>query len=104
MKSIAIFPTIFKDASFDKVIQDESRIFIVQQLLDALTNNKTNWFYLHGMFGTGKSYLASAMCNEILDKGGSALFAYMPQYIKSETRAYMKEVDCLVLDKPYSSV
>jgi primosomal protein DnaI len=64
--------------------------------------------YLSGNFGSGKSYLLSAMINEIVKSGKKASLVYYPEFLRSlkasfgkdfdEQFNYAKNADLLLLD------
>ena len=66
--------------------------------------------YLNGNFGCGKTYLLSAMLNELAKKGYKVAMIYYPEFLRSLKESfngtdeykikfnYMKKVDVLLLD------
>ena len=64
--------------------------------------------YLSGSFGSGKSYLLSAMINELVKDGNKAALVYYPEFLRSlkasfgkdfdEQFNYAKKADLLLLD------
>ena len=49
--------------------------------------------YLSGNFGSGKSYLISAMLNELVKKGYKAAFVYYPNFLRSLKAAFNSDFD-----------
>lgn len=65
--------------------------------------------YIHGNFGTGKSYLLGAMAKELAVKGISSTLVYLPEFMREikqsisdntvgEKIQFAKETDILMLD------
>ncbi len=65
--------------------------------------------YISGMYGTGKTYILAALCNELTKKGHKVMFAYYPDLsreLKScidkgnleEMIQQLKEIEILMLD------
>ena len=65
--------------------------------------------YLHGKYRTGKTYLLSAIANELLDKNASVVFAYFPDLVRNFKNSFndnsleqkvkqLKTCDVLILD------
>ncbi|MGE9276711.1 MAG: ATP-binding protein [Candidatus Phytoplasma pruni] len=66
-------------------------------------------FYLHGHFGTGKTFLLKALTKELIHKNISVLFIFMPDLARQFKTTwysdllekkiyYLKKVPCLILD------
>jgi len=72
-------------------------------------NQYEQGIYIHGSYGTGKSYLLSAIAQELAERGISVLFVYMPDLTRSlkqgmnegnleERINRLKQADVLMMD------
>lgn len=106
-------PSEIKDASFKNVYTDDkSRIPIIKYFKDFINsyNNKTliKGMYLHGSFGSGKTYLIAALFNEMAKKGVKSIMIYYPEFLRklkasfqtnySEQYDDIKKIPLLLLD------
>jgi primosomal protein DnaI len=68
-----------------------------------------NGFYIHGHFGTGKTFLLKALTKKLIYKNVSVLFIFMPDLARQfknnwysdlleKKLNYLKKVPCLILD------
>lgn len=71
------------------------------------SSKKCKGLYLHGNFGCGKTYLISAMFNELNKKRVSSEIVYFPDLLReikgdfenfADRMEYLKEVDLLLID------
>ena len=81
-------PDSLKEASMkDIYVKDKKRIPIVKFLknfYDTYENDKhQKGLYLHGSFGSGKTYLSCAMLNELSKKGVDVKICYYPELLRS---------------------
>jgi primosomal protein DnaI len=71
---------------------DKSRFSVIKKLKDFIDNymNKkpTKGLYLHGSFGGGKTYLISAMFNELAKKDIKSVIVYWPELLRSLKEAF----------------
>jgi primosomal protein DnaI len=89
---ITIFnePYNIRTASFDNIDKtDKKRVALIKWILeyykDYKNGNKRKGLYLHGSFGSGKSYLISALLNELGAIGAKVVIAYYPEVIRDLT-------------------
>lgn len=89
-KNVIMFdiPKEIRDAKMNKVfIDDKNRIPTIEYLTNFLKNYKNNpnqkGLYLNGNFGSGKTYLVSAMFNELAKSNISSVVIYWPEYLRS---------------------
>lgn len=96
----------------DIYMDDESRIdtikWITTFIKEYKKKNTYKGLYLSGNFGSGKSYLISAMINELIKSGYKGALIYYPEFLRSlkasfskdfdEQFNYVKNVDLLLLD------
>ena len=101
-----------QDASFDDFYttteNKEKALHLAEKFVKNYPNDKQG-LYLYGEYGTGKSYLMSAMAKELTRKNVNVLFVFMPDLVRSirsnmnqgtlEKRVnQLKQCDCLILD------
>ena len=70
----------------DLFIDDKNRVKLIKYANDFIkkfnTDNKIKGLYLHGSFGSGKSYIISALINELSKKGVNGVVVYYPSLLK----------------------
>ncbi len=106
-------PVEIKGAAMSKIdINDKKRVKVIKWLKDFYdhydTEEKKKGLYLHGNFGSGKTYLITAMLNELNKKKHSVLVVYYPELLRSlkasfdtdfkERVDYIANVELLLLD------
>ena len=81
-------PDNLKMASMkDIYVKDKKRIPIIKFLKGFYDSYETNkhqkGLYLHGSFGSGKTYMICAMLNELAKKGADVYVCYYPELLRS---------------------
>lgn len=116
-KNIYLFdvPNDIKNASMkDIYTDDKERIPVIKWIKNFLDNysknNECKGLYLTGSFGCGKTYLVSAMLNELAKKGSNVAIVYFPEFLRSLKSSFndddefkkkfetIKKVELLLLD------
>ena len=101
-----------KDASFKNVYKDKARLPILKYFKDFIDeynqNKKPKGIYLHGSFGSGKTYLIAALFNEMAKKGARSILIYYPEFLRKLKSSFqtsyneqceeIKKIDLLLLD------
>jgi len=103
-----------QDATLDRFeVYNEEREKAHKRALDFLDNYRKDRYYkglyIYGKYGTGKSYLLSAIAQVLAERNVSVLFVYMPDLVRSikqgmnegnlEARInLLKQADVLMLD------
>lgn len=96
----------------DIYIDDAKRAPIIKWINNFIKNYESNpkqkGLYLHGSFGSGKTYLISAMFNELAKRGVRSAILYWPEYLRdlkgsfnqdfNEKIQYIKKVPLLLID------
>ncbi len=90
LKNIDIYkmPKEISEASFRKIYKDDSnRLETIKYLKEFYDNySKGKYYkglYLHGNFGCGKTYLISALFNELAKKNYHSTIIYFPEFLRS---------------------
>lgn len=106
-------PLGVKEASFKDIYKDDKhRLPIIKYFKDFMDNynkkDKPKGLYLHGSFGSGKTYLIAALFNEMAKKGVNSTLVYYPEFLRSlkssfktdyeERFDYIKKSPLLLLD------
>ena len=80
-------PKNLKDAKIKDIYTDDnSRSEAIKYILKYIENYKKEdlkGLYLHGNFGTGKTYLIAALFNELAKKGEKSAIIYFPEFLRS---------------------
>ena len=92
-------------------LSDKKRTHVLKWIKNFIVKyNKNDEFkglYLHGSFGAGKTYLISAMFNELSKKRITTEIVYFPELLRDiksdfdimgDTIAYLENVDLLLID------
>ena len=99
------------NASLKDVIKDKERIKVIKWIKEFYDNYDKNGeykgLYLHGNFGCGKTYLISALFNELSKKRIDAEIVYFPELLRdiksdfdtfADRIEYLENVDLLLID------
>lgn len=116
-KNITLYdmPLEIREASMkDICIDDDSRLEVIEWLNDYIKNykkgEKNKGLYLTGNFGCGKTYLISAMLNELAKLDKKIAIVYYPEFLRSLKASfsddseyntkfnYIKKVELLLID------
>ncbi len=80
-------PEILKNASLSELINEKERSSILKYIKDFLkkkvNGEEVKGLYLSGSFGSGKSYILSALLNELSNKGYNTVNVYYPRLLNS---------------------
>lgn len=79
-------PSVLVNASLSNLISEKERTSILKYIKDFLkkkiNNENVKGLYLSGSFGSGKSYILSALLNELSNKGFKTVNVYYPALLK----------------------
>jgi len=80
-------PKVLMNASLSNLINEKERNSILKYIKDFLkkkvSGESVKGLYLSGSFGSGKSYILSALLNELSNKGYKTVNVYYPSLLKS---------------------
>ncbi len=87
-----------KNASFKDVYKDDkARLPILKyfkEFIDQYKNDeKPKGVYLHGSFGSGKTYLIAALFNEMAKKGVRSILIYYPEFLRKLKSSFQTNYD-----------
>lgn len=103
-------PEYVKEASLDNIYKtDKKRFEVINWLMDFLDDfengNQCKGLYLHGNFGCGKTYLISAIFNELAKSGHKSSIIFWPEFLRQafyddfrDKFEYIKKVPLLLID------
>lgn len=78
-------PKALKKAKLSEIIVDKERKETIKYITEFIkkfkNNEKMKGLYLHGNFGSGKSYMISALINELAKEGIDAVIVYYPKLL-----------------------
>lgn len=85
-----------KDANLSNVFRDDkNRVEILKKIMsyynNFFTDNKDKGIYLYGSFGTGKTYLISALLNELAKKGVKSTVVHVPELIRGLKESFSSD-------------
>ena len=89
LKNVTTFniPNYIKEASMKDIYKDDKNRFetikyIVKFIDDYLEHKKVKGLYLYGNFGCGKTYLISAMINELAKNNVKSTIVFWPEFLR----------------------
>ncbi len=95
-------PKFIKEAKMSDIYPEKERLSIIKYMKDFIskfdTDKKLKGLYLCGSFGSGKSYLISALINEVSKKGYNSIILYYPNLLSSLKASFNTEDFDIKLD------
>lgn len=92
--SLFDMPKNLKDAKIKNIYTDDSlrkdAIKEVVLFLKNYENGEKKGIYLHGSFGSGKTYLIAALFNELAKKGEKSAIIYFPEFLRTLKASFQK--------------
>jgi primosomal protein DnaI len=86
ISSLYVPKEILKASLGDIDLDDPGRLMAIKMAKDFIKNynpgEKQKGLYLHGPFGTGKSYLLGAIANELANRHISSMLVYVPELFR----------------------
>lgn len=92
-KNISIFelPKEIREADVSKIDKtDKKRFEVIKWLFTFIKDypNVNKGLFLHGSFGSGKTYLIAAVFNELAKKGVKGAIVFWPEYLTNLKRSF----------------
>lgn len=88
-------PEYVKKAKMKDIIAEKERLSIIKYMKDFINkfekSEKIKGLYLCGSFGSGKSYLMSALINELSKKGYNSVILYYPNLLNNLKSSFNTE-------------
>lgn len=78
-------PTSIKNANFKNLYKDKNRIEVIKKMKNYLSSyftEREKAIYLHGSFGSGKTYLVAALFNELAKKDVKGIVIHLPEFLR----------------------
>ena len=91
-------PVSIQNAKMSEIdLGDKKRAKVLKWIKDFYkeyqTNKNAKGCYLHGSFGSGKSYILAALFNEIAKKGANAVIIYYPEMLRRLRESFYDDFD-----------
>ncbi len=90
-------PKFLREASMSEIIREKERLEIIKYIkgfLDKFEKNEhEKGIYLHGSFGSGKSYIISALLNELSKKNVKCVNVYFPSLLRSLKESFYESFE-----------
>lgn len=91
-------PLAIQNAKMSEIdLGDKKRAKVLKWIKDFYkeyqTNKNAKGCYLHGSFGSGKSYILAALLNEIAKKGANAVIIYYPEMLRRLRESFYDDFD-----------
>lgn len=87
-------PTSVKNANFRNLYKDKNRIEVIKKIKSYLSSyftNKEKAIYLHGSFGSGKTYLVAALLNELAKKDVKGIVIHLPEFLRGLKESFSSD-------------
>ena len=83
-------PKFLREAKLSELYPEKERIKLIKYIKEFTNNYKKEMkgIYLHGSFGSGKSYIISALLNEMSKKNFKCVNVYFPLLLKTLKEAF----------------
>lgn len=92
--SIFDMPSSIKNANLKNLYKDKNRIEVIKKMKNYLDNyfeNREKSIYLHGSFGSGKTYLIAALFNELAKKDVKSIVIHLPEFLRGLKESFSSD-------------
>ena len=109
-KNLCLFdvPSSLLDARIkDIYIDDKSRLDVIKYIDNYYKNYPSKdmkGIYLHGNFGSGKTYLICALFNELAKKGVRSAIIYFPEFLRTLKASFSRDGDEISYSDKYEYI
>ena len=87
-------PKNLKEATIKNIFTDDKArteaIKYILKFLESYTTGDVKGLYLHGNFGTGKTYLIASLFNELAKRGEKSAIIYFPEFLRTLKASFSK--------------
>lgn len=87
-------PSSIKNATLKNLYKDKNRIEIIKKMKSYLSTyfiEKEKAIYLHGSFGSGKTYLIAALLNELAKKDVKGIVIHLPEFLRGLKESFSSD-------------
>ena len=87
-------PLSIKNANLKNLYKDKNRIEVIKKMKNYLDNyfsNREKGIYLHGSFGSGKTYLIAALFNELAKKEVKSIVIHLPEFLRGLKESFSSD-------------
>lgn len=92
--SIFDMPSSIKNANLKNLYKDKNRIEVIKKMkiyLDNYFEKREKGIYLHGSFGSGKTYLVAALFNELAKKEVKSIVIHLPEFLRGLKESFSSD-------------
>jgi len=92
--SVFDIPSSIKNANLKNLYKDKNRIEVIKKMKSYLDNyfkTKEKAIYLHGSFGSGKTYLIAALFNELAKKDVKSIVIHLPEFLRGLKESFSSD-------------
>ena len=92
--SVFDIPSSIKNANLKDLYKDKNRIEVIKKMKSYLDNyfkTKEKAIYLHGSFGSGKTYLIAALFNELAKKDVKSIVIHLPEFLRGLKESFSSD-------------
>lgn len=84
-KNIILFDGVINEGATlaNVIVDDPNRKELLMYVKSFLDGNETKGLYVSGNFGCGKTFIVSALVNELAKKGKKCVFVHYPEYLRT---------------------
>ena len=95
-EKIEIFdmPSSIKNANLKELYKDKNRIEVIKKMKSYIDNyfvKREKAIYLHGSFGSGKTYLIAALFNELAKKNVRGIVIHLPEFLRGLKESFSSD-------------
>lgn len=87
-------PSSIKNATLKNLYKDKNRIEVIKKMKSYLSTyftEKEKAIYLHGSFGSGKTYLIAALLNELAKKDVKGIVIHLPEFLRGLKESFSSD-------------
>lgn len=92
--SVFDMPSSIRNANLKNLYKDKNRIEVIKKMkvyLDNYFEKREKGIYLHGSFGSGKTYLIAALFNELAKKNVKSIVIHLPEFLRGLKESFSSD-------------